>query len=380
MNDPESKKSDHDIVSSLMLAFVILLTAVILCKCKKWYNTEPFEKSPRVWNGLPGRKNRRNPNMIYNNRPMYTNYINPLSQTWTSPNMVNFERKINEIQKDEDRQPLFVPNEETFSDKVESYRAGDWNHNGFTAMEMINAIKPHSKIEGFYDKQNPEKVGYDAGQFAGEGRDVDAFLGVVSDYENQPQLDSEQEWSPLAYRPYADTTEGFMTGLARRTRKRLKKRARLEDMQTYNSEAMVPSYGYAPDTPSWVRDESMKGGISDVLNRKRAKENRSPGSGAPLGYRGEPFMPGVASETERAFNKLMNEEDQNYYLGEQWMPPAYYTNPHYMRDWAAKFSPQQYTLFKEGSVETPSRETPVPRPNSLTSEREMGATQEPKLF
>ena len=37
------------------------------------------------------------------------------------------------------------------------------------------------------------------------------------------------------------------------------------------------------------------------------------------------------------FNKLMTEEDQNYYLGEQYVSPSYYTNPQYMRDWAAKF-------------------------------------------
>ncbi len=87
-----------------------------------------------------------------------------------------------------------------------------------------------------------------------------------------------------------------------------------------------------------------KEGFSDIPNAPtflrtvRGLENeptRRPTRLANISYEG--FKPGFAAGTARALNKLMNEEDQNYYLGEQWFPPDYYTNPLYMQQWANKF-------------------------------------------
>ena len=299
-------------------------------------------------------------------------------------------------------------------------------------------------------------------EFFAEAPSVNVFLGKTRGLEDEP----ERHPTRLADIPpegfvggmqecflggVPNAQECFYPGFAAETRTDLNQLMGLEDKRYYIGEKFVPSYS-SPYAPSYVRDEENYD-VGAALDAKRKLE-RIRSNGRSRLRQPEKFIPGFAAQTGKSFNKLMNLEDQDYWLGEQWFPRAYYTNPFYMQQWAAQFNkppekiiegfvpgmassygqqldklmdledqdyflgeswtdpkyyknplymqqwaakfnpPKEEILFRENSIETPLRTTPmgtppgvamgaddaVDIPLSLTENRDMIDTQNPKLL
>jgi len=165
---------------------------------------------------------------------------------------------------------------------------------------------------------------------------------------------------------------------------------------TASSVPVVPSVSAAPVSPAVAM-----GVVADL----------SPIENFSGGY--ENFIPALASSYNYQLNNLMDQEDQDYYLGEQWFPPTYYTNRLYMQEWEKQFTspraamaavaagatassvpvvPSNGDLLINSSTITPMRRTPrgsalglslaggMELPNGLTSERNMVAVETGKSF
>ncbi len=295
----------NDMLTSLLIAVVIVLAAMIICRMRK---PEGYSTGA-IWSGLPQTTQRLTGNPIFDTNPIPNNILNPESSIWSSPNMINFKSAIGRIQSEEKRRPKYFANEELFTGGLtEGYRPGDWNVNGYTAMQMMNNLKK-KPTESF-----------------AEAPSVNVFLGQTRGLEDEPRRDPTR----LADIP----VEGYLPGYAAETQTDLGQLAGLEDERYYISENFVPGYSN-PYSPSFVRDEENFS-VSANLAGKRKIEGI--GSCRSRLRQPERFIPGFAAQTGQSFNKLMNLEDSNYYLGEQWFPPAYYSNPLYMRQYAAQFN------------------------------------------
>ena len=133
---------------------------------------------------------------------------------WSPPNSINFPNAINKIDIIEKRMPQYLPNEELFS--VEGYRAGDWNVNGYTAMQMMKKIKSKQKKEGFSNAPT-----------------VNNFLKFTREAEDQP----ERNPTRLADIPLK---ENFNYEIAKDTKKKLNNVMDIEDQRYYLSENFDP--------------------------------------------------------------------------------------------------------------------------------------------
>jgi hypothetical protein len=74
------------------------------------------------------------------------NVLDPTSEIWEAPNMINFPRFINNLEAVTKRRPKWLPNEETFASKyIEGYRPGDWRINGYVTALALEKIRKGKK-------------------------------------------------------------------------------------------------------------------------------------------------------------------------------------------------------------------------------------------
>jgi len=170
-------------------------------------------------------------------------------------------------------------------------------------------------------------------------------LEEFKDDKKYPQIKTESDPTRLFDIP----PEGFIPELAEDTDKTLNEIMKLGDERYYIGEKFTPSYStpYEPSyvrdeenfipsygrpyAPSYVRDEENfdPNSVNAYLGKARRLEDQPerdptrlfdiPPEGFIRGY--ETFIPSLASSYNYQLNNLMDQEDQDYYLGEQWFPP-----------------------------------------------------------